>query len=380
MKKINSTFVAFLLCFGVFTNSLQSMEAPTEKGVKETKGRSYWLRKLNADVREINAENELTKAEIEKNILYERRKSFCLFVLLGGGLLYDPMVASKLGMGYVFITSMKNMEKLITSWDKENDRLEAQYKIEYDKNAAMYQDMSGFTQSEFPEKIEERIDALINQQYTNTENESFDIFSTPRSKIFVLQNIEDFFELQKGDEFKNFNLTVYEVCTKKINELEKVATSENDRLIDTAHSNYMKEFGISTSTLKNMTSAQLDKKISQVKESMNQLVEDLVNKKKLINRDTDAQMRALWSIFVHLYYKQSQKREMFVGEGLTQEWRKPVDVQIEPNLTGITLATPKTAAAQALQKRQEKHKVWEAQQSIFSKMRSAWNSWWYGSK
>lgn len=380
MKKINSTFVAFLLCFGVFTNSLQSTEAPTEKGVKETKGRSYWLRKLNANVREINAENELTKAEIEKNILYERRKSFCLFVLLGGGLLYDPMVASKLGMGYVFITSMKNMEKLITSWDKENDRLEAQYKIEYDKNAAMYQDMSHFTQSEFPEKIEERIDALINQQYINTENESFDIFSTPRSKIFVLQNIQDFFELQKGDELKNFNLTVYEVCTKKINELEKMVTSENDILIDTAHSNYMKEFGISASTLKSMTSAQLDKKISQVKESMNQLVENLVNKKKPINRDTDAQMRALWSIFVHLYYKQSQKREMFVGEGLTQEWRKPVDVQIEPNLTGITLATPKAAAAQALQKRQEKHKVWEAQQSIFSKMRSAWNSWWYGSK
>ena len=250
------------------------------------------------------------------------------------------------------MTKKDNIEDEI-DWTQD---LYDQYEAEFRKNKAMFDNKPSFLQTEFPKKIETRINDLINQKYTNENKESFEIFSTPQSKIFVLQNIEDFFKFNQGDEFKIFNPIVYETCSKKINELQ-VAQKELFKIakgtvnlknyqkmidIDTFRDYYMRRFSISASTLKNMSSKQLDDRISYVEGAINKLTLDLANKKHTIARmgvrlnhlkeymedqihkyieekGIDAKFRALWSIFVHLSYKQqSKKQPMFAGEGLTE--------------------------------------------------------------
>jgi len=279
--------------------------------------------------------------------------------------------------------------------------------------------------SEFPEKIEGRINAIINQQYKGEQEQSFEIFSTPKSKIFVLQNMQDIFEFKKGNEFKNFNLVVYEICTKKINELERMEISVDDALIDKAQDDYKKQFGISTSTLKNISSAEVDKKIDEVKEAMNVLVKGLVDNKVKIDRNVDAYFRALVSILTHLYYKQSEKQKMFIGQELlvkgalferkkgyveqmkkdfaegervitpatvTKESREETLTALQEKYPQLKLERAKARAAEKgiiplkwtpeelAQRAATQEKSRAQQPSLFSRVRSAWNSWWYGSK
>jgi len=93
-------------------------------------------------------------------------------------------------LGKAYLTKKDNIEDEI-DWTQD---LYDQYQEEFLKNKAMFSNKPSFLQTEFPKKIEERINELINQKYTNENKESFEIFSTPQSKIFVLQNIEDFFK------------------------------------------------------------------------------------------------------------------------------------------------------------------------------------------
>ena len=129
--------------------------------------------------------------------------------------------------------------------------------------------------------------------------------------------------------------------------------------IDKFRDYYMRRFSISASTLKNMSSKQLDDRISYVKGAINKLTLDLANKKHTIARmgvrlnhpkehmedlihkaieeeGRDAKNRALWSIFVHLSYKQqSEKQPMFAGEGL-QEAQGRVEQEAKEKAPGIT--------------------------------------------
>jgi len=343
------------------------------------------------------SESSIQASEILDSIKREQQRA----VLTLGGIALC-VVATPLCVGGALVISAgvlvyaigKGIAMTVNEQRAATQQLESSYNKEYEKNSAFYGNKANLVKSEFPERIEDRIDAIINQQYINQENqESFEIFSTPKSKIFVLQNIQDFFEFQQGKEFENFNLTVYEICTKKINELERMNVSENDNLIDAARDNYRNQLGISASTLKNMSSAQVNQKIYEVQESVNQLARDLVDKRKEINRNTDADFRALVSILTHLYYKQSEKQKMFIGEGLKEGWQRPAGRQIvvkRPNVEGLTLVE-RAALMRSLgrnpeaeqytqeafeQKQQEYQEAARqpAQQSLWSRVKS-WFGW-----
>jgi len=272
-----------------------------------------------------------------------------------------------------------------------NDLMKERYKKELEENRQQFADKAAFLKTDFPKKIKNRIEAILNQEYTNKDTEkSFVIFSTPQSKIFVLQNIEDFFELSQEDKFKIFNPIVYETCSQKINELQaeqkesfKIAFATNNLKnyqkmidIDTFRDKYMKEFEISASTLKNMSSTELNNKISDVKAAIDRLTIDLSNLKhgfamevkqlnhpeELIQERTqkaieeqglDAKFRALWSIFVHLSYKQqSKKQPMFAGEGLTEAQGR---VELEQEAKKI--APQRLTDEELAQKREELKKL-----------------------
>jgi len=285
--------------------------------------------------------------------------------------------------------------------DTDSDQI-FKYERAYKRNPAFYGNKSSFLKSEFPEAIETRIDALINQEYigeaasVDGKHKSFPIFPTPKSKIFVLQNIEDFFELPQEEPFKNYNLTVYEKCVEKINELERKEPTNDDKRRDTVRDAYKQQRGISTATLKNMSPEDVDKKIKEVKDDLSKFVKDMLPESTTMKESPEAYFAALVSVLTHLYYKQSkQKPAMFVGKGLQEGWKKPELVGKETrirekaaNLKGITtLYTGEAAAAVAKKPQDLKFKPQnieslpaKKQQSFVSQLYSAWASWWYGAK
>jgi hypothetical protein len=167
--------------------------------------------------------------------------------------------------------------------------------------------------SAFPEKIEDRIDELLDQKFEDN-GKSIPIFPTPESKIFVLQNIEDFFEFKKGPDYINLNQFVHEACMKKINQIKLVEKDMDEETkkfaqeIDTARKKYMNQYGISVATLKNMSSAAIEAKIQDVQKAINSLVLDVAKTDTAFDKEKNEQFLALMSILVHLFYKQSQKR------------------------------------------------------------------------
>ena len=216
-------------------------------------------------------------------------------------------------------------------------------KTEMEANSGYF----SFVKSEFPEEIEQRIDAIINQKYQyqrreviynnarvplkydlEENDEPIEIFPTPKSKIFVLQNIQDFFDFERSNTFKSFNSKVYEICTKKINELEKNLAMVKDveshivpgvfedknkfnRSIDEARDDYMKQLNISVPIIAKMSSVEIEKKINEVREIMIEVATQEANngsdRIKVNDISKNPKFRALISISTYLYYKFTTK-------------------------------------------------------------------------
>jgi len=130
--------------------------------------------------------------------------------------------------------------------------------------------------------IDKTLEALLNQKLSIMDKDLF-LFPTIKSKIFVLQNIQDFFDLPSSDTLYGY---IYEECIKKINEYESrlqrerrkgefildennnkvldskgnpireedtfvfVDTDKNNRMLDEAREEYMKKYGITIEELK----------------------------------------------------------------------------------------------------------------------------------
>jgi hypothetical protein len=174
--------------------------------------------------------------------------------------------------------------------------------------------------SKFPETIKEKIDALLDQKLEG-DGKSISLFPTPQSKIFVLQNIEDFFVLRKQSEsYRNLSQFVHTTCMEKINAIllaEKDIDEEAKKInqaIDNERKRYMNQYGISVATLKDIASEDLQAKIEDVQKGINFLVLDAVNNNKTLDKEKNIQFSALISILAHLFYKQSEnKTPMFEG-------------------------------------------------------------------
>jgi hypothetical protein len=177
-----------------------------------------------------------------------------------------------------------------------------------------------FIKNDFPVQIDERINALLEQTFSiedkrTNKTSSIEIFPTPKSKIFVLQNIEDFFTFDP--KYKVLNQFVHEACMKKIKSLEETLkdSSLTDQEVDKARDKYMKEFGISVKTLQKMSSQKLLSKIEAVENSINSIMNEMHAANNFKERGND--FSALLSILVHLFYKQStSKSAMFEGKEL----------------------------------------------------------------
>jgi len=306
MKKLNSFFVLLVVGFGFLCQSFQINASGYGGGI----ARAY---------------NETMQGLLAIGLIIAIPSSI---LPIGGYYLITSLLESSAELD----KSRAEEEKKIKQDNKRAQELEKDFLRKYAKNIEMYKDESSFNKTDFPTKIEDRINALINQKYTNEGGESFEIFSTPQLKIFVLKNIQDFFEFQKGLEFKVFNLIVYDVCVKKIRQLQTEFDGMDKKTdayrkmieIDKFRDEYMAEpskervkgLGISVSTLQKMSPSELNKKIEDVNAAFYKFLKRLYENKQPIDGTADAEFRALWSIFVHLSYKQSQKQLMFVGQEL----------------------------------------------------------------
>lgn len=224
--------------------------------------------------------------------------------------------------------------------------------------------------SELGNTIDESIDVIINQTIT-IKNKQYPLFPTTNSKIFVLKNIQDFFNFKYPD----LNQFVYEECIKKINNLQKnlefkvieekgylwgetftvekyVDTDPEFQAIDDARDKYMIEYDLSSQKLKYMEevgkenkaelNTMLTNKIDTVTNGLKEKIRDAAdweykanhlvfyqgqnwdNFKKTENMYKDRakfdenspEYKAHISILAHLIYWQSQnKSDIFIPEG-----------------------------------------------------------------
>jgi len=205
--------------------------------------------------------------------------------------------------------------------------------------------------------IEERISQLLNQEYAP----KFELFCTNKSKIFVLQNIEDFFEFSQDPKYKIFNSLIYEICIKKINELEKQTVSGVEKDIDIARDHYIAMYGILIEQLKRMPLELINERIDAIENEVDRLGKDY-NEETVERSNINA--LALISILGYLEYVRKHKlKEIGDEHGLVKivEESEPHEKIIEKVLL-------------------EDRKMQRTPQTIsfFSRLRAAFNSWWYG--
>jgi len=136
--------------------------------------------------------------------------------------------------------------------------------------------------------------------------------------------------------------------------------------IDIFRDKKMKEFEISASTLKNMSSTKLNNKILDVQVAIKQLTIDLRDLKHHIDeggkffnhtqkdiqekmQNKDAEYRALWSILAHLFFKQeSEKQPMFIDEEL--KWAQE---RVELEKQAKKIVSPLIVDEKLVQKQEE---------------------------
>ena len=220
------------------------------------------------------------------------------------------------------------------------------------------------------DKISQAIDEKISQLLEKEYMPNFEFFCTTKSKIFVLQNIQDFFEFKQDEKYKLFNSLIYEICIKKINELEKQEMSKTEEWIDAARDTYIKKYEVSVGQLNDMTLATLSKKINIITIEMDALENDLGETAGTSNIN----FLALVSILGHLEYKKRYKLKEKNQEYSLDQFFKQEEYGKHLKVMEKALQAKKIAQQKWLAERNKE------QQSIFSRIRSAWNSFWYGNQ
>lgn len=270
----------------------------------------------------------------------------------------------------------KKVEELIDKSTQEDVRLIKEVRERLRIEAAEeLQSLKG-EMNKVSQAIDERITQLLNEEFIP----QFELFCTIKSKIFVLQNIEDFFEFNDDEQHKFFNSLVYEVCIKKINELEVAYAKEMQKVdkeekgdflhveiaIDNARSDYIAKYGILVEQLKGMTIELIDEITDAIIQEMDRLRKDKIEKNAPQNNINSL---ALISILGHLEYVKRHKLKEVGGEhGLVKIVEKS-----EPHMETMRKAI---AAKEAMQQKLRA----QFQPSLFSKIRAYFASLWYGNK
>lgn len=308
-----------------------------------------------------------------------KKQFFIKFMLCAVFLFQSVSAASVLQVfGYLFGQAQQNAvseQMRVTNVEKkyENDIKSKSYAMNLlNEHSLVVQELK--------EEISDRIDAIINAKVVSNGN--YYLFPTANSKIFVLNNIQDFFDFK----FPQLNAFVYEECVKKIHDLQqgldKQIKEENVwingkrfqgvekeyyvdkvpyfRAIDDFRDTYLKEYGLSVSELKKMEAIGkknkeqlnrwLEAKIQQVKNGLQEFIKTTAKatmnaanepyryerypydqQKKAIeswekigNLDENSpQYRAYMSILAHLiYWKAAAKPQMFLGTQLNERLEK----------------------------------------------------------
>lgn len=252
----------------------------------------------------------------------------------------------------------------------------------------------------FSQKIEHKINNLIDLWWMGGEkiNISIEIFPTTKSKIFALQNIQDFFHFP-GGAFKKLDSLIYEVCIKKINELEQTLLREKDdlgkiilvdkdhenRLIDEARDAYMRKHNITAKTLSKITDNELQQKIRDIEEVCNELQQQNNN-----TMENDINLKALITILGYLKYKRQEEiHEKFFEENMNN-LLLPEEILLNKQRAQQKWLKERDEDQQALIVSPEEHKkaieekynvklqpIVKQKQSILSKIQAALRAWWY---
>lgn len=266
--------------------------------------------------------------------------------------------------------------------------------------------------------IDKQISNLINEKTPADEGHQSDyVFLTTKSKIFVLKNIQDFFDFEDSKIIdtrysqKEFNDLVYQSCIKKINELERqllardekgevkrnedgsnifLDSNQLNRIIDIAREKYMQDFNISTTSLKIMTPQDLKNKMEEAAKLLEQLkneiasIENTVENKLVIAKKLTL-VSALTPIIYHLTFKSRQRKQAInMGDNANRVWYSDLKHKAAyvAALRTLQQRPDQNYTEQEISAQQQKI-VFEPQQklksqteqSIFSRVKSYFASW-----
>jgi|SRR4030095_16456971 len=174
----------------------------------------------------------------------------------------------QLATGIVLEVILNEMYKNIKKdWQQGQDAREERQKQQQEKEKLRTKRSGGLSavtklETSFSDKafMAAKITGLINKKL-EIGGKDISLFPTPKLKIFVLQNIEDFLSLPKGYLLYKY---VYEECMKQIrieeNNLERktdeegnvyfVDPNQQNKLIDEAYEKYIQDYGVTKENVK----------------------------------------------------------------------------------------------------------------------------------
>lgn len=137
-----------------------------------------------------------------------------------------------------------------------------------------------------------------------------ELFPTIKSKIFVLQNIEDFFSF----DLKELSQEHKAIRTIQINALEESLKSKSENILHNWINNeleyFKSQYNLSSSNLKDMTQKEVENKIKLIKQNLQQLIakNDINDRERsFIDISQNGSCRALLALLAHLIYKQANQ-------------------------------------------------------------------------
>jgi len=162
------------------------------------------------------------------------------------------------------------MKKNYNNWQRQEQKdIEDRQKQQQEEDKLRIERSQGLSavtalDTSFSDKafMAEKITGLINRKLKIEDKDVF-LFPTPKLKIFVLQNIEDFLPLPKGASFYRY---VYEECMKQIRTEENklmpktddegnvffVDSNPRNKLIDDAYEMYIQDYGVTKEKVKEL--------------------------------------------------------------------------------------------------------------------------------
>ncbi len=252
-----------------------------------------------------------------------------LFVLFFG-LFSFHTVECGMFFGTLFGEIKKNRDQAQRKYEMQMEELEKQekeYSERFEKGAVGLIAVTKLKtiNSEEKDLMQKRIADLL-EQTLNVDNTKVFIFPTIKSKIFVLQNIEDFLSLPKEKLLLTF---VYEECIKQIRDLENklerkvdeegnvsfIDKNQNSQLIDKVRNKYMQEYGITNEKIKinSKNAGWIGHKRWLVENGLKNLIDESAQQEKVFSI-SDPIYQAHISILAYLVYLAGDKLSMLSGQ------------------------------------------------------------------